>query len=776
MAAPSRLESLNSLRNATADVAFATAFGTLISGSYIVGFIQHLGGGDVWIGLVAAIPALAGLLQIPGAAFGKSHTSFKKFVQWGGGLWRIFHVPLIFLALLPIANEIKLLLILLFVGLAGIATQFVSPTYNEWIGNLVPDRSRGWYFSQRTLVSSAVGMVVGMAGAWLLDRFKGTDYESQGFALVFAIGVVCALISWIYFQKMGDLNRENVQKVDLSSVVGVVKEPFQDKNFRKVMLFVGIFWIGASFPGNLFSAYALESLKMDFTVLQLTSVTHTLGTILTVKMWGWLADKYGNKPVLLLLLIGVTFTPIMWISTSPALPAWQNAAILIGFHIFPGIFWSGIGVTTMNLYLATSTTEQRGNYLASALTVQAIVSFIAPIAGSALMAGLRVPLGAVDAYKWVFIVSMAGRGLAAIALIPVKERGAVSLGETVRTLVRVRPQGMAAMRAMRSVSDHRQRESAIRKVGLSQFTLATDELKTALSDPSPRVRREAADALGRLGTEEAANALIEFIKDQPENVEDETLEALGNTPGTRNAEILTNYLADPSPILRRAAAKSLGKLGDPIAAKALAEAARQPGDPDLRRAAIQALRLMGSDDPFNYHDALFDNHPSVRTAAAEAVAELKISELAEPLRQSLEWLKDEGASETAYALGVVGKPEDIPLIASVAQVAIGATKIRRCLLGVASLMGVENEAYRFLTMEEVTRDNTLLQTVRASIKKDPILRKAIEEYSAGQEQEAIATLCQNPQLSVLLPLAESNISEGFLVTVLVYMRKIAGHS
>lgn len=772
MAAPSRLESLNSLRNATADVAFATAFGTLISGSYIVGFIQHLGGSDVWIGLVTAIPALAGLLQIPGAAFGKSHESFKKFVQWGGGLWRLFHVPLIILALLPIPNELKLFLILVFVGLAGIATQFVSPTYNEWIGNLVPDRSRGWYFSQRTLVSATVGMIVGMIGAWILDQFKGTEYESQGFAFVFSLGIICALMSWIYFQKMSDLKRENVQKADLKSIGQVVKEPFQDKNFRKVMLFVGIFWIGASFPGNLFSAYALESLKMDFTVLQLTSVTHTLGTILTVKLWGWLADKYGNKPVLLLLLIGVSFTPIMWISTSPDLPAWQNAAILIGFHIFPGIFWSGIGVTTMNLYLATSTSEQRGNYLASALTVQAIVSFIAPIAGSSLMALLRAPLGPVDAYKWVFIVSMVGRAMAAVALIPVREHGAISLRETVKNLARVRPQGVAAMRAMRTVSDHRERESAIRKVGLSQFTLATDELVSALNDPSPRVRREAADALGRLKTEEASAALIQFIQEQPENVDEETLEALGNSPGTQNAEILIGFLADPSPILRRSAAKALGRLGDQRAAKALAEAARQPGDPDLRRAAIQALRTMESTEPLNYHDALFDNHPSVRTAAAEAVAELKISELAEPLRQSLEWLNDEGASETAYALGVVGKPEDISIIVNIAKHAVGITKIRRCLLGVASLMGVENEAYRMLTMEEVSRDNLLLQNTRPFIKKDKQLAKAIEAYSSGDEHQATEILCQHPQLQILLPLAKSQIPESFLVTVLVYLRKI----
>lgn len=773
MAAPSRMQSLTTLRNANMDVAFATAFGTLVGGSFMVGFIQHLGGSDLWIGWVTGLPALAGLFQIPGAAFGRSRASFMSFVQVGGGLWRLFHWPLVILALVAWPSNVKLSLVLLCVGMAGIATQFVGPSYNEWIGNIVPERSRGWYFSQRTLVSSAVGMIVGMVGAWLLDRFKGTPLEAQGFALVFGLAVVMGAISWVYFKKMSDLKRETTEKFSLASVVNVVREPFADKNFRRVIIFIGVFWMGGGFAGNLFSAYALESLNMPYLVLQMTSVTSTLGTILTVKMWGWLADRYGNKPILLLLLIGVTFTPVMWISTSPLLQLWQNATILIGGHIFAGVFWSGIGVTTMNLYLATSTPEKRGNYLASVLTVQAVVTFVAPLIGAMVMAALREPLGAVAAYKVVFFISMVGRALGAISLIPVREKGSTSFGEAVRNLAKVRPGGVAAMRAMRAVADDRDRQSAIRRVGEAQFTLATDELVMALSDPSPRVRREAAMALGRMGTAEAGEALITFVQEQPEHVEEETLEALANTPHQKTARILMGFLDDPSPILRRAAAKALGKVSDPMSAEALGYAARQPGDPDLRRASIQALRVMEERSAHNYHDALFDNHPSVRTAAAEAVAELEISELAEPLRQSLDWLMDEGASETAYALGVVGVPEDIELIVKTAKNAVGKAKVRRCLLGVARLMGVEDEAYRLLTMDEVGRENLLLQRARPLMRKDRDLRAAMDEYSEGHEAAAILILTKRPELHVLRCLAEKDIPEGFLVTILVYLRKIS---
>lgn len=771
MAAPSRLETLDTLRTANLDVAFATAFGTLVGGSFLVGFIQHLGGSDVAIGLASGIPALAGLMQIPGAAFGRSQHSFKKFVQVGGGLWRLFYLPFVILALVTFPKDIRLSLLLLCIACASVATQFVGPIYNEWIGNLVPERSRGWYFSQRTIIASITGMVVGMAGAVLLDQFKGTPREAQGFALVFGIGAITAALSWYFFQKMSDLRREVVEKTSLKSIVEVVKGPFQDKNFRKIMVFTGVFWIGGGFVGNLFSAYALETLHMHFTVLQMTSVSSTLGTILTVKIWGFLADRYGNKPILALNVLGVTFTPIMWLSTAPG-NDFRNAAILIGGHTFAGIFWSGIGITAMNLYLSVSPIDKRANYLASVTTVQAIVTFIAPTIGASVMAALRVPMGPEAAYKTLFLISMCGRFIGLLALIPVKEYGSYSLGETVRNLSKVSPRGVAALRAMRKGTDDKARESAIRAVGQSQLTIATDELAIALADPSPRVRREAAEALSRMGTPEAGRALAKFISDHPDLVEEETLVALGFTSGKDNAEILTGFLEDPSPILRRAAAKALGRINDPVAIAALDRAVRQPGDPDLRRAAIQALRIMGSADPDHFREALFDQHPSIRTAAAEAVAELEITDLAESLRKSLENLRDEGSSEAAYALGVVGQPSDVAVIVSAAEATANPAKRKRCLLGIARLMECERDVYRFFTMDEVVRDNALLQRVRPLLKKHPVLKKAIDAYADGHEKQAMLILCEESGVSELLPLAESGLESGFLVTLLAYLRKM----
>ncbi len=771
MATPSRLQSLESLRVANLDAAFATAFVTLFGGSFFVGFVQHLGGGDLWVQLIAAVPAIMGLMQIPGAALGRASASFKNYIKKGGWAWRLFLGPIVLLPLLPIPNQAKLIALVACLGVAAFSVNLVNSTYNEWLGRIVPERSRGWYFSQRTLIATIVGMVIGMVGARLLDVFKGTPNEATGYTLIFAIGWAFGISSMFFFLRMSDTTREETTPVSTKEIINVIREPMRDKNFRQIMLFVAIFAVSQGFAGNLFAAFALESLKMPFTALQLTSVAAALGTVLTVRMWGFLADRYGSKPLLLLLSGGVMLTPLMWIACVPGQLAFNTTILFVG-HIFTGIFWSGVGVVQLNLYLSTSTPQNRANYLAAALTVSSIALAVSPLAGSWMMSVLRGMMDPASAYKWVFAVVAFQRLIAVFCLIPVREKGSSSFGETMRQLSQIRPKSVVALRAIRKGAAEEEREGLIRSVGEQVMPLATNELADALMDPSPRIRREAAAALGRLGTPDAAEALVRLVKQNPELVEEETLEALGETRQPEAAQALIGFLRDPSAMLRRSAAKGLGKIADPTAIDPLREAVAQPGDPDLRRAALQALRVMGATDPDLYADALLDQHPSVRVAAAEAVAELQLSDLAENLRHSLDWFPDDGSSEVAYALGVVGTRDDLNLILESASRAVGMAKRRRCLLGAAHLLDFNRDLYRLFALEEVNRDTALLTKFRAAAKRDAALQASLDAYSTGEEPDALKHLATSGD-PILQALATHAVPESYLLAVLVYGNQTA---
>lgn len=772
IAAPNRLENLRSLRYANIDVAFFTAFSTLITGIFLVGFIQDLGGSDLWIGLLSSIPSLVGLLQIPGAIWGRSFPSFKRFVLPGGFLNRLIYVPFVALPLAPIPDALKLTLLTTCVLLASVAGTVIGPIYNDWIAELVPANSRGTFFARRNAIATAVGAVIGIVGAYVLDALRSSNQERLGFTAVFGIAIVCAFISFAFFGRMQDIPRANPIKSDLKSGLKAISRPFGDREFRRVLLFLAVLILGQTFGGNLFGAYARESLKLDFKVIQLTAVAMAVGNVLTARFWGFFSDRYGNKPCLMMLALLVGTNPWFWISTSPGSP--YNAAILLVGHVWMGVLWAGIALCQFNILLATANREDRANYLAAGMALMAIVGGIAPLMGATLMSGLRHVFDPVTAYKVVFAVTSFLRVIAVLFLLRVNEEGSRTIGSALSDLRRMTPKGMKAMRSLSRSASVETRAEAIENVGQAGVRLATDDILKALHDPQPRVRREAAAALARLQDPRAAQELIHQIEDHPDLLEEEVVDALGTLGDPAAVPALIRTMQNPRSVLRRAAARALGRIGSETsgAVSALEAAAGDPHDVDLRRSALQALRVMGARQASAViRKGVNDPHPSVRIAAAEAVSELELHEAAPDLRVSMATYDDEASSEVAYALGAVGEETDLPLILEEAIRSNSMITRRRCLLGVARLLGVEAGTYRLLLREGMERDATIMELLKTLGRKQPRVQVALERYAGGDEPGALNRLARALQDPVLAQLAAKPVDELFLVAAVAAVRR-----
>lgn len=765
MPSTNRLEAIRTLRFANLDAAFATAFATLVSGTFLVGFIRYLGGSDVWIGVLTAVPSLLGLLQIPGAIWGRGFPYYKRFVAPGGLAWRAFYVPLIVLPFLPIPNAAKLWILFACVTIASAAVQIVNPIYNDWLAELVPSNSRGWFFSRRMMIATVVGAVGGFLGGLALDAFRRSNDEAVGFAVIFGFGVISAAVSMAMFFRMADTGRANPIRTSLRQSLFAFRDPIRDPAFRPVLTFFFVFILGQAFAGNLFSAFALETLQMPFAVIQATGISVAIASVLTARMWGYFADKYGNKPLVAILGFGLFLTPGMWLFCQPGAPV-ANAVILICGHLFSGAVWAGISVCQFNLLLATAKVEDRANYIGVGMALQAVTGALSPMLGALLMGLLRHSFTPDVAYKIVFGVTM-GLRLAAIGfLVPVVEKGSTSIRATLKHLSKVSPRGYKALKQLSQSADVATRASAIASVGQQNFGIAVDEILKSLHDPSPRIRRHAAAALAKMDDPRATDALIHQITDHPALVEEETIEALGDLGKPEAIPHLERYLDSMRSQLRRAAAHALAKIGDPRAIEPLIRASQKPNDPDLRYACLQALRTLEACEAEPViTDALFDPHPSVRIAAAEAIAELDLRGAAPVLRESLTWYDDEAASEVAYALGAVGATDDLPLVLETAQKCVSIITRRRCLLGAARMLGVETDVYRLFLMEGMSRDAALLDLLKAHIRSHRALRNALDRYSSGDEAAALHLLAEWRRRPELVTMAEHPVDESFLVAV-----------
>jgi len=117
----------------------------------------------------------------------------------------------------------------------------------------------------------------------------------------------------------------------------------------------------------------------------------------------------------------------------------------------------------------------------------------------------------------------------------------------------------------------------------------------------------------------------------------------------------------------------------------------------------------------------------------------------------------------AYALSAIGGTEQIPQIVEVARASNTALARRRCLLGVARLLGVETASYKLFLKTGMARDTALLDLLQPVTKRSRKVKAALERFASGDELGAANLLGQATNDPVVRELADQSIRDMFLV-------------
>ncbi len=161
---------------------------------------------------------------------------------------------------------------------------------------------------------------------------------------------------------------------------------------------------------------------------------------------------------------------------------------------------------------------------------------------------------------------------------------------------------------------------------------AVEPLVVATSDGEWKTRMHAAMALGELDDERAVAPLIQLLGDYQEQVRDSAIDALSRL-GEAAVQPLVLALGQWGVTDGAAAAKALAHLGD-IAVGPLTEALGNQRNRDVRRHAALALRQMEIPEAVTpLIDALFDEDDLVRGAAAKGLGNLGDRRALGPLRR-----------------------------------------------------------------------------------------------------------------------------------------------
>lgn len=141
-----------------------------------------------------------------------------------------------------------------------------------------------------------------------------------------------------------------------------------------------------------------------------------------------------------------------------------------------------------------------------------------------------------------------------------------------------------------------------------------------LKDENPVRRAFAAEVMGVVGGAEEASCLAEALDDEAVDVRARAADSLGRLLHRPSRPALLRALDDPAWEVRAQAAKALGRLGEPEDAPRLKEALRD-GEWWVRNNAAGALREMGEAGEGPLVEALWDEDRFARETAAQALEE-----------------------------------------------------------------------------------------------------------------------------------------------------------
>jgi MFS family permease len=424
----SKAETRSSLRALTLEGVFGTLFYSIIGGALLSNFLLDLGAGPVEIGMLASIPQLVNLLQPFGAYLADRMQSRYRYslciFSPSRLLWLILVLAIGLGGSVHIAGHQLVQLTLAIIWVTQLLESFGRASWLSWMAALVPQRVRGRYFGFRNSAVSLTNLIGVPLLALVVSNWPGG--RLQGYSAILVLGIGLGVISLVCQFFITDVNpklfhathSDSGEKSSLRTIFSFV----QDANFLKFLLYSGFWSFAVNVSAPFFNLYLLDNLSIDVSVVTLYNSIGAGANLLMLVFWGKLADRVGNRPIMVGVGILVALTPLLWLEAGTApIFLWVWFPLL---HIIAGGTWAAIDLCNNNLLMGVAPLLHQSLYFAIAAAVPGVTGAIGITTG-----GFLATMTDLGGLPGVFALSAVLRLAALVPLVFVHEQRSVSLGK-----------------------------------------------------------------------------------------------------------------------------------------------------------------------------------------------------------------------------------------------------------------------------------------------------------------------------------------------------------
>jgi hypothetical protein len=469
---------LLSLKFSTVEACFSVPMLNLTMPSFpfVVAFaVKALGWKAGAVGLMAALPHVCNCLQpLLLAGLARYFSTYELLLL----TFALGALPWGLAGALPGIGSARDPMFASMLVVSTLANAVASVGWSAAISELVPERLAGRYFARRNLVFGAWTLLAVMLAGQVAE-WNGNSMVAFGW--IFTAAGISRMLGLFFLSRMTfpavvmERRSRGIAWPDLLSVL-------HNANYRRLCVFVG-FWgmlLNAAMP--FYTMFLVDRLGLGIgTVVKLTTLA-SLGGLVTLKGWGRLCDRFGNRPVLQIAALIWAMTALgMW---SMARPGWT-------WHLYPcyfvvGATTAGFQLTQFNLMVRLAPSGLRPAFVAVFLAITSLLTAAGPILGGALLKALPLRLGTlfgqpVLSYHLLFVAAAFGCVIATHLIQRVREPAEQPVVEVWRAMKTMRafnpmmsvlsvgeilltPRGLVAL-AQRSLRSVRQQVKVIGDVG-----------------------------------------------------------------------------------------------------------------------------------------------------------------------------------------------------------------------------------------------------------------------------------------------------------------------
>ncbi len=334
------------LRQQLKFVLYAWTFGSFwlwsISGAAMTRFSREMGVPDYGFGVLAALPFVGTLLQVPASylleRYGQRKWVFLILGSIGRGMWT-------FAALIPwmLPNARAwwwpaMAVSLLF---AWSCAQASVPAWMNWMSDVIPRQIRGRYFGVRNQIGQPIGLVTTLGIGYALDQASlvqttHPDIMLKVTSAILGVAGLMGMLDILCFRFVDD--KQPRREPSREGIASMMLRPLKDKEFRRYLVFnfmltMGIGCIAQYLWLYLFDVVGWSNQRANIMVIGVPLLVR----LFSYSIWGRLIDRLGKKPVMLIAGGLSAIDTVGWLLVGPESFVLGYSLVLLAVFAWPGM-------------------------------------------------------------------------------------------------------------------------------------------------------------------------------------------------------------------------------------------------------------------------------------------------------------------------------------------------------------------------------------------------------------------------------------------------------